>query len=158
MACVASRLVLAFLLSACSDFTTARDQSWKRGQPAAAPGDKEAEVSRSSAPRPNASESASLEILKKALRSQDYATRLIAVEAAGELKMPQSVEWLAVALGDPEHDVRMAAVMALASQHTHRAGDLLRSVRDDETEQLDIRALASTALLTRNATSEGGSR
>lgn len=157
MACVSSRLVWALLLSACSDFATARDQSWKRGQPTA-PGDKQVQVSRSSASRPNAPESTSLEILQKALRSQDYATRLIAVEAAGELKMPQSVEWLAVALGDPEHDVRMAAVMALASQHTHRAGDLLRSVRDDETEQLDIRALASSALLTRNATSEGGSR
>lgn len=100
----------------------------------------------------------SVEVLRKALASPDYATRLIAVEAAGDTGMPQAIEWLGTALGDPEHDVRVAAVVGLGGQRTPRAEELLRSVRDDEAEDLDIRALASSALLSRNAPNEGGSR
>jgi len=77
----------------------------------------------------------------------DYATRLVAVETLGEAKLDSVVPWLEQALGDPEHDVRMAAVEALDHAHSTRACALLATVRDDTTEELDIRAVAAGALL-----------
>jgi HEAT repeat protein len=83
--------------------------------------------------------------------SRDYATRLIAVEALGTVDRVDTTPWLAHALGDPEHDVRVAAVQALSHLRFPRAERLLRSVRDDVEEALDIRALAASALLGRPA-------
>ena len=152
----AGRVVGAVLLGACSD-PLARHPPRGRSSPAPPLRSESGPPPAPKATR-SASDPVSLEILEKALRSPDYATRLIAVEAAGELPMPQAVEWLARALGDPEHDVRVAAVMGLGVQGARRAEELLRTVRDDETEQLDIRALASSALLTPTVASVGGSR
>ncbi len=90
---------------------------------------------------------ASVAVLEQAIGSSDYATRLIAVEAVGDTHAEALLGWLEHALGDPEHDVRMAAVEALDRIHSPRAGGLLATVRDDTTEELDIRAVAAGALL-----------
>lgn len=89
----------------------------------------------------------SLAVLKEALGSKDYATRLIAVEAMGEAKLESFVPSLEHTLGDPENDVRMAAVEALEACGSPRANAILATVRDDTTEALDIRAVAAGALL-----------
>ncbi len=94
-----------------------------------------------------AHDTASLAVLKQAIESKDYATRLIAIEAIAGSRADSLMPWLEHALGDPEHDVRMAVVDALERFHTARALSLLVSVRDDTTEDLDIRALAASALL-----------
>jgi HEAT repeat protein len=92
----------------------------------------------------------SLDVLRQALLSRDdFGARYAAVEALGETRSPAVVEWLAQALGDPEHDVRLAAVSALRHIGGPRAAQLLRSVRDDTTEALDVRAVAAGALLVR---------
>jgi HEAT repeat protein len=95
---------------------------------------------------------ASVGVLKQAIESKDYATRLIAIEAVGDAHTDALAGWLEHALGDPEHDVRMAAIDALDRMHTPRALGLLLTVRDDTSEELDIRAVAAGALL--RATSE----
>ncbi len=92
-------------------------------------------------------DSASLAVLKEALASKDYATRLVAVEALGEAKLDSAVPWVEHALGDTEHDVRMAGVEALDRVHSPRARALLVTVGDDMTEELDIRAVAAGALI-----------
>lgn len=89
----------------------------------------------------------SLAVLKEALDSKDYATRLIAVEAMGQAKLDTFVPSLEHTLGDPEHDVRMAAVEALEACGSPRANAILATVRDDTTEALDIRVVAAGALL-----------
>jgi HEAT repeat protein len=76
--------------------------------------------------------------------------RLLAVESLGEVRSADVLAWLRYALGDPEHDVRVTAIEALRRVGTPRSRELLRSVRDDGTEELDIRALASSALLSRS--------
>src|SRR6266568_6880047 len=50
-------------------------------------------------------DAASLAVLKEALASKDYATRLVAAEALGEAKLDSAVPWLEHVLGDTEHDV-----------------------------------------------------
>lgn len=107
-------------------------------------------------PRPAATtdssdSAASLDVLKHALASKDYATRLITVQAIGDVRAYDLVAWLEPVLGDPEHDVRVAAIDALRRIGSPRARQLLRSVREDKTEALDIRALAASALLSRGA-------
>lgn len=92
-------------------------------------------------------DAASLAVLQAALESKDIEVRLIAVQALGETRATVVLPWLEHALGDPEHDVRMVAVEALRTIGAARAGALLQSVRDDATEELDIRALAASALL-----------
>lgn len=103
-------------------------------------------------PAPAASlDPTSLAVLKEALAGRDPITRLIAVEALGDARAPELVDWIGHALGDPEHDVRVAAVDALAPLvGGARARALLISVRDDKTEDLEIRALAASALLRPN--------
>jgi len=71
----------------------------------------------------------------------------MATEALGQVRFADPAPWLEHSLGDPEHDVRIAAVEALRKQATTPALALLVSVRDDDTEALDIRALAASALL-----------
>lgn len=90
---------------------------------------------------------ASLAVLKAALASKDYATRLVAIDAIANARAELLIGGLEHALGDPEHDVRMAAVDALDRIHTTRALTLLTTVRDDDAEDLDIRAAAAGALL-----------
>lgn len=90
---------------------------------------------------------AALEVLRAALHDSDYATRLMAVEALGAVRSIDVTPWLAHALGDPEHDVRVAAIEALRRIGSPAAGHLLRTVVDDDHEQLDLRALAASALL-----------
>ena len=97
--------------------------------------------------QPPSIDPASTAVLEKALSSKDYATRLIAVEAVGDSRAEALVGWLEHALGDPEHDVRMAAVESLDRLHSSRAFALLVTVRDDSSEELDIRAVAAAALL-----------
>jgi HEAT repeat protein len=91
----------------------------------------------------------SIGVVREALGSRDYETRLFAVEALGSVPLADAVGWLANALGDPEHDVRVAAIEALRRHGSARARQLLCSVRDDRSEALDIRALAASALLGR---------
>ena len=98
-------------------------------------------------------DAASVAVLQHALGSKDIATRLIAMEAVGDSHADALIGWLEHGLGDPEHDVRMAAVEALDRIHTPRALGLLASVRDDTTEELDVRAVAAGALL--RITTEG---
>jgi HEAT repeat protein len=90
---------------------------------------------------------ASVAVLERAMASSDYATRLIAIEAIGDGRADALLGWLEHALGDPEHDVRMAAVEALDRIRSPRAMGVLVTVRDDTTEELDIRAVAAGALL-----------
>jgi HEAT repeat protein len=91
------------------------------------------------------SASLSWRLLQQGLASRDYSDRLLTTQLLGELR--GSEEWLARSLSDPEHDVRVAAVDALKKLGTPRAAQLLRRVRDDNTETLDIRILAAAALL-----------
>jgi HEAT repeat protein len=102
-------------------------------------------------PRPTARgaelDPASVAVLKQAIESKDYATRLIAIEAIGDVRAEALLPWLEHALGDPEHDVRMATVEALEKFHSPRAFALLVTVRDDTTEDLDVRALAASSVL-----------
>ena len=88
---------------------------------------------------------ASWRVLESGLRSRDYGDRLLTTQVLGELR--GSEDWIARSLSDPEHDVRIAAVDALKHLGTPRAAQLLRRVRDDNTEKLDIRVLAAAALL-----------
>jgi HEAT repeat protein len=88
-----------------------------------------------------------LGVLREAQASRDYETRLFAVQALGAVHAVDVTRWLEHALGDPEHDVRVAAVESLRRLGTPRAATLLRSVRDDKQEVLQIRALAASALL-----------
>ena len=94
---------------------------------------------------------ASLAVLRQALQSKDYETRLLAVQAVGDTRSPDLVAWLEHTLGDPEHDVRVATLDALGRIPSQRARELIRSVRDDTTEKLDVRALAAGLLLSRGA-------
>lgn len=124
-------------------------------EPASAASPNRAVIARRPAPvRPApvaARDEASIAVLREALASKDYATRLLAVEALGDVHTEEFLPWLEHALGDPEHDVRMAAVDALAKYRTESAARVLRTVRGDKTEEMDIRALAASALLTRQA-------
>ena len=92
-------------------------------------------------------DAASAAVLKQALESKDYATRLIAIEAVADAHAEPLLGWLEHALGDPEHDVRMAAVEALDRMHSTRALTLLATVRDDTGEELDVCAVAAGALI-----------
>ena len=94
-----------------------------------------------------AKETGSWAVLRQALKSKDYATRLLATQALGGIRTTDVAGWLAHSLADPEHDVRVAAVDALDRIGGRRALGLLRSVRDDTSEALDIRALAASALI-----------
>ena len=96
---------------------------------------------------PAARQSASWEVLRKALVSRDYSIRLLATQALGDIQRIDVTSWLEHALGDPEHDVRVSAVDSLRRIGSRRALDVLRTVRDDQAEALDIRALAASALL-----------
>jgi len=89
-----------------------------------------------------------LSVVERGLASSDYATRLIATEALGCANTAQATGWLAHQLGDPEPDVRAAAIEALHQQASPRARSLLASVRDDSDEQLQLRVLAAYARLT----------
>ncbi len=106
----------------------------------------------SQAPTPGAPpvDDASVAVLREALASEDWSTRIIAVETIGEIRAAGLVPWIETTLGDPEHDVRMAAVEALGEIPGEVSARLLRSVRDDTTEELDIRAIAASALLVRS--------
>ncbi len=111
-------------------------------KPEASPGRREA------GPGGRASlDTSSIAVLKEALASRDYATRLVAIDAIANARAELLTGGLEHALGDPEHDVRIAAVDALDRIHTTRALALLITVRDDTTEELDVRAAAAGALL-----------
>ncbi len=94
-----------------------------------------------------AKENASWAVLRKAIQSRDYAVRLLATQALGGIRTVDVTGWIEHSLADPEHDVRVAAIDALDRVHSRKALTLLRSVRDDESEALDIRALAASALI-----------
>lgn len=109
-----------------------------------------AEGRRGDAPRSLAApskENASWAVLRKAIQSRDYAVRLLATQALGGIRTVDVTNWIEHSLADPEHDVRVAAIDALDRVHSRKALTLLRSVRDDESEALDIRALAASALI-----------
>jgi hypothetical protein len=92
-------------------------------------------------------ETPSWSVLRLALKSRDYAVRLLATQALGGIRTVDVSGWIEHSLADPEHDVRVAAVDALDRVGSRRALALLRSVRDDGTEALDIRALAASAII-----------
>ena len=94
---------------------------------------------------------ASVDVLRQAVTSRNVATRLLAVEALAETDVEAFVVWLEPLLGDPELDVRMAAVAALRRFGSPRARALLASVRDDTDEDLEIRALAAAGVLMTDA-------
>jgi HEAT repeat protein len=87
----------------------------------------------------------SWKVLQLGLASRDYSDRLLTTQVLGELRGTE--DWIARSLSDPEHDVRVAAVDALKHVGSSRAAQLLRRVRDDASEKLDIRVLAAAALL-----------
>jgi HEAT repeat protein len=96
-------------------------------------------------------DNASWAVLRKATESRDYSVRLLVVQALGSVRSADVTPWLEHALGDPEHDVRVAAIDSLRRIGSKRALALLRTVRDDESEALDVRALAASVLLDRPA-------
>jgi HEAT repeat protein len=67
----------------------------------------------------------------------------MALQGIAQEHIVAAVSLVEGALGDPEHDVRLAAIEALRALPSTRATALLRSVRDDDTESLDLRALAA---------------
>jgi len=86
-------------------------------------------------------------ILETALQSKDYSVRLVATEALACSFPSWSLPLLEKQLGDPEEDVRAAALVSFAYRTETRAGALLRTVRDDVTEGWALRALAVHSLL-----------
>jgi HEAT repeat protein len=110
---------------------------------------------RSQASRPLAVDTASIAVIHEAARSDAFEARLTALEIIGERRLTTLVPDVAFALGDPDHDVRLAAVRALVALEDRDALALLGSVRDDEKESLDIRALAASALVNPRA-EQGG--
>jgi HEAT repeat protein len=94
-------------------------------------------------------ESPSWTVLRKALLSRDYSVRIIVTQGLGDVRGVDVTPWLEHALGDPEHDIRVAAVDALRRIGSPRAVPLLKTVRDDTSEALDVRALAAIALINR---------
>jgi HEAT repeat protein len=102
------------------------------------------------APAPSVDDATFL-VLREGVAATDYATRLTATEALGCVPGPDATALLADQLGDPEPDVRAAALLALDRRGSDaRALGLLSSVRDDRTEDLDLRVLAAAALATPN--------
>src|SRR5262245_29394857 len=99
----------------------------------------EASAAAAAAPlRPNGDDfNRSIHVLRSALVSSDYATRLLAVEALGRVHAFDAGLALERALGDPEHDVRAAAIESLRQLGSPRAWEALRTVRDDNREALD---------------------
>lgn len=91
---------------------------------------------------------ASLEVLAQGLASPDYATRILATEALVGVAGGWALSQLQRQLGDPEPDVRAAAIEALHQRLEPRARLLLATVRDDTDESLALRVLASWALVT----------
>jgi hypothetical protein len=113
------------------------------------------EPARSPARRPHAIDAASIAVIHEAARSEAFEARLIALEIIGEKRLTTLVPDVAYALGDPDHDVRLAAVRALVTLADREGLALLGSVRDDKKESLDIRALAASALVNPRA-EQGG--
>jgi HEAT repeat protein len=145
MRCIPMLVVSLMLFGGCSKEPRARSET---PAPVSAESVKRSRTP-SRAGRPAAQiDAASVAVLEQAIDSKDYATRLIAIEAVGDIRADMFLPWLERALGDPEHDVRMATVDALRRVGSPRAFALLKSVREDTTEELDIRALAAAALLT----------
>src|SRR5262245_11464536 len=104
--------VLAFLVATIGGC----DRSSRTGAPS--PTSRENAIPMQGAPARSAAsaagpDAASVAVLDQALHSPDYATRLIAIEAAGDARTDALAGRLGHALGDPEHDVRMAAIEAL---------------------------------------------
>ena len=99
----------------------------------------------------------SLGVLEQGVaETRDYHTRWVATDALGFVPGSERVVSLLEArLGDPEEDVRAAAVLSLGRHGARPAAcALLRSVRDDAHELLGVRVLAARALL-QNCTSGG---
>ena len=92
-------------------------------------------------------EGASWSVLMQGLGANDFATRLFATEALGCIHTAAAVAKLSHQLGDPEEDVRIAAVAALHRQLGAAARRELETVRDDEQESLVVRVLAASALV-----------
>ncbi len=94
----------------------------------------------------SAPDEASQTVLKEALQSRNYATRLTATESLACI--PGSLHLLEKRLADPEEDVRAASLVALAYRKEPHARALLHSVRDDDSEDLGLRVLAVRSLST----------
>src|SRR5262249_5417065 len=99
-------------------------------------------------PPPPSLDDKTVRVLTAGLSAKDYATRLTATEALAALPASVAIPALERQLADPDEHVRAAAVLALRKHHDHVATALLQSVRDDEREQLSLRVIAATALLT----------
>lgn len=95
------------------------------------------------------SSSKSTAILRLAFdKANTYEARLTALDAIGQARLVSLLPLVEHSLADPEHDVRLAAIEALAKLPHPRTRVLLESVRDDTTEALELRVLAAAFLLT----------
>ena len=99
------------------------------------------------APRSAGVDAPTIAVLRAGLSSPDYATRLVATDALGCAPAAVALGALERQLGDPEADVRAAAILSLHKQNDRTARALLRSVRDDDQEELSLRVLAAAALI-----------
>lgn len=144
--------VVLLPLAACSDAAVAPSLPASRTPPASpravAPTRVGEDLSSTPhAPRPSAPEAATLAVLAEGLAAPDYATRLLATEALACVPAEAALPALAHQLGDPEADVRATALVALHHHTDPRAAVLLRSVRDDTAEDLALRVLAASSLV-----------
>lgn len=83
-------------------------------------------------------------------KANAYDARLTALDAIGQARLVGLLPLVESSLADPEHDVRLAAIEALAKLPHPRARVLLESVRDDTTEALELRVLAAAFLLSQS--------
>lgn len=148
-------LVLAFLYGGCDSISPGRpaQPAHSRSLPFLAP---EPAVSRRLHPTPpiappvasgDSVDSRTWSVVVEGLEADDYATRLFATEALACVHTSAAIAKLARQLGDPEEDVRIAAVAALHRQPGDEARRQLETVRDDEQESLVVRVLAASALV-----------
>jgi HEAT repeat protein len=143
------RTVVLFLLAACGEPATVGPAPVERPSLGASKFPVVARVAPASAParaRP-ATDAATVRVLLEGLTSDDYATRLVATEALGCAPAAVALPPLERQLGDPEEDVRAAAVLALKRHGNGPARALLASVRDDTQETASLRVLAAAALI-----------
>lgn len=89
----------------------------------------------------------SLAVLDLGLASKDWMVRLSATTALSCIDTRIALPRLERRLADVEPDVRVAALNALARNSEERSRVLIRSVRDDVSEELTLRVLAASHLI-----------
>ena len=87
-------------------------------------------------------------VLVQALVDKDWLVRLTATLTLSRFPRNEALRHLEQRLGDPEPEIRAAAIEQLGVVASPRAVALLRSVQNDESEELSIRTLAAAAMIT----------